>query len=531
MLLRGTHSLTATARLLAILKMRIPDSNSMRKIIACGGMTLVPPSLRVSNHDLGALQAMIRLLRYWRRYFLRERVRSFHTATVMEAAIQLSKYLVASQIMLLRRGFVLIRQILWYHNSLSKLRRTDPLPVRFPSPGVGKRVCDFVQTENGFLPRASGSHVESSSSSFNNTSLSFIENIKLSLLPRIMIQAPSPKKAAVSRKRPSSASLQDTVGSPLSQRTRRVGNTGLPILPADAEALWKFKFPGNTHALLTILLTWSHAMWAFHHQLPDPKLFAIHPAFPHPISAPLRRQLISASFYDISIEPHKEMWYLGPGDVAEMSYHEVDVFASEDSNVQEYEASQPSFPIGVIKQTLGLTKTENPNHTRYMSMAQRAKTGEGRWCYILTKGHKTQNGGTPPHLILAWHASAVTRSSNCLHTIYPDDTTPNPLVQPQSKLRRFSSLENFSTAPRNPTRFNLHQMLRAVSSSSELPPVDIDPEIEKRGGTTLHRTVLKMEKAGSIPLIEGFRVDVTNFRGWLDACGKGRGKVFIWSEP
>jgi hypothetical protein len=42
--------------------------------------------------------------------------------------------------------------------------------------------------------------------------------------------------------------------------------------------------------------------------------------------------------------------------------------------------------------------------------------------------------------------------------------------------------------------------------------------------------VLKLEKAGNIPLIEGYKVDVAAFGGWMDACGKGRGKVIMRRE-
>ena len=41
---------------------------------------------------------------------------------------------------------------------------------------------------------------------------------------------------------------------------------------------------------------------------------------------------------------------------------------------------------------------------------------------------------------------------------------------------------------------------------------------------------MKLEKAGSIPLIEGYRVDLKEFRGWLDAVSKGEGKVIVWTE-
>jgi hypothetical protein len=39
-----------------------------------------------------------------------------------------------------------------------------------------------------------------------------------------------------------------------------------------------------------------------------------------------------------------------------------------------------------------------------------------------------------------------------------------------------------------------------------------------------------MGKVGRIPLVEGFRVDVDAFQGWMEACGTGDGKVILWRE-
>ncbi|KAF2628660.1 hypothetical protein BU25DRAFT_457465 [Macroventuria anomochaeta] len=415
------------------------------------------------------------------------------------------------------------------NNNPSTLRRTESLPVLFPSPGVEQQSSAFVQTKNGSAYGDNCSDFEPHSA-LGNTVLGHNEYTASSPAPRITIQAPSPVKAATSRKRAPSSSTQNEIDPPLSQRSRRDDVAGLPVLSPDTEAEWTIKFPGNTHALLTILLTWSHAMWAFHHRLPVLKPFSIHPAFPYSITPPLRKQLLSVSFYDTSVEPHKEIRFLGPDDVAEMSYHEVDIFDNPAGNTDSQAPPLWSSSISTIKQTLGLADSEAPKQIRYMDMSQRAKTGEGRWCYILIKGYEPQDGGTPPHLILAWHISAVTATSDCLHTIFPDNATPKPTTRSQSKLKRFSSLQNFGLALCSPAKFNFHQTLRSASSSSELPPADEPVENEQRGGTTLHRTVLKMEKAGNIPLVEGYRVDIAAFRDWMDACGKGEGKVIMWKE-
>lgn len=416
------------------------------------------------------------------------------------------------------------------HNSPSTSTKTELVPVLFPSPGVEQQSRNVVHARNGYT-HSNFSGVIEHHYTFDDTALNCNKDTGSSPAPRITIEAPSPVKSSTSRKRAPSSSGQSDCGPTLSQRARCDGVTGLPVVPLDQEKLWKSDFPGNTHTLLTILLTWSHTMWGFRRQLPDPKLFSIHPAFPYSVTLPVKRQLVSVSFYDTSVEPSKELRFLGPGDVAEMSYHEVDVFDSREGNTDSEVASRSGSSRGTIKQTFKLIDNETPKHFRYMTMSDRAEAGEGRWCYILIKGHEPHYGGITPHLILAWHTGAVTASSDCLHTIYPADTIPKPTAPPQNrKLKRFSSLQNLGAALRSPAKFNFHQSLRSASSSSELPQADEGAEIEQQGSKTLHRTALKMEKGGTIPLIEGFRVDVAAFRGWMDACGKGSGKVIMWRE-
>jgi hypothetical protein len=89
-----------------------------------------------------------------------------------------------------------------------------------------------------------------------------------------------------------------------------------------------------------------------------------------------------------------------------------------------------------MKKTLGLSDAEGLQRICYISMSQRAKTGDGRWCYVLVKDHATQDGGTPPHLILAWHMNAIMATSDCLHTIYPDGPILKPTATSQNKLKR-----------------------------------------------------------------------------------------------
>lgn len=408
------------------------------------------------------------------------------------------------------------------------LRRTESLPVLFPSPSVE----DQPQGTRQPLHRHVGDSV-GSQNAFDVADLDPRQKVLSHPAPQITIQAPSPVKGSAARKRAPSSSSENHFQLPLAQRVRRNDAAGLPLLTSDEEPVWKADFPGNTPALLTILLTWSHTMWTFYNRLPDPKRFSTHLAFPSPIAPPTRKQLLSVGFYDTSTELHKEVRFLGPGDAAEISYHEVDVFGGSNST-----NSQPpprcSSPVDAIRQTLRLAATELPKHTRYTSMADRAKTGEGRWCYVLIKGNPPADGETPPHVVLVWHGSAVTATSDCLHTIYPDGATPFPVapLQEETKLKRFSSLQNLGQALRDSLASGFHHTLRSMSSCSELPAISVAAvaEVERQGGMTLHRTVLKLEKAGCIPLIEGYRVDVAAFREWMEACGRGKGKVIMWRE-
>lgn len=406
------------------------------------------------------------------------------------------------------------------YNISSTLRRSESLPVLFPSPSVKP------QPGHGLVSQGLGAEPRNP---FDNIAPYIKTAHESSSTPQISVQAPSPQKSSITRKRAPSSSAKTYVDQHQSQRARRSDTTGLPVLSPDVGAIWRLEFPGNTNALLTILLTWSTTMWTLHHRLPDSKLFAVHPVFAYRIDPPTKRNLVSVSFYDTSVDPHQEVRFLGPGDGAEMSYHEVDVFDDPDEQIDDQPTSQSNSPVGMIKQTLGMRITKPVKSIRYMSMSERAKTGQGRWCYVLIKGHEPQAGQTAPHVILAWHIDAVTAVSECLHTISPDKTLKLK-PQPKKDLKRLSSLQNLGTALRKPTKFNFQQTLRSMSSSSELTPVDAGAGIQLRGAATLHRTVLKMGKAGVIPLIEGYRVDIVAFRGWMEACGKGSGKVIMWRE-
>lgn len=431
-------------------------------------------------------------------------------------------------------------------NSFPSLRQTESLPVLVPSPG-GLLSLPRVSQQPHNIRNSTQRHIGSTYDRQNGLEESEPDDNKQELsspMPQITIQAPSPARAPTSRKRAPSPSIRDKSGHPLSQRVHRDLTAGLPVLPAREEAVWKAAIPGNTPALLTTLLTWSYTMWTFYNQLPNPKLFSIHLAFPYAVSPPKRQLLLSVSFYDTSVEPNREVRFLGPGDAAEISYNEVDVFNNPDIiQTKSHSPSRAPSAVDAIKQSLGLRPTTTPNHTRHPPMSHLARTGEGKWCYILIKAHsppaeEDEAVRTPPHVLLAWHCTAVTAVSDCLHTVFPDNTpspfsSTAPAQQHTGNLRRFSSLQSLNSIPCRSSRSGFQQSLRAASSSSDLPVVGAGGEmdiLQEVTAATLHRCVVKMGRAGGVPLVEGWRVDIRAFAGWMEACGRGEGKVIMWRE-
>jgi hypothetical protein len=354
--------------------------------------------------------------------------------------------------------------------------------------------------------------------------------------PGIAVQGPSPTKLPSSNKRRAPQAADELFGPALKGTRPDIKKaTGLPTLPESSPVFQNF--PGYTLALLTILLTWSHTMQSLYRRLPNPKTFPIHAAFPHRVTPPAYNHLISVGFYDTSVIPHKEIRFLGPGDAAEIGYAEVDVFRSKEEIAASEAQDQESCKIAAMKRKLGLLPGYGEPKDKvniYQDQLHLANSGEGRWAYIVIKGHATSpEDDAPPHVMLAWHISAVTDTSTCLHTVFPDKDEPvlsHPLTisaPPKESLRRFASLQNLVSPSRE--QKNLHRGIRSVSSSADLPQEESDI-LPQEGALTLKRTVLKLEKAGSIPLIEGHRVDVKEFKGWLDAVGRGEGKVIIWRE-
>ncbi len=340
------------------------------------------------------------------------------------------------------------------------------------------------------------------------------------------------------------------------------------------------------------MLHWSGLMQTLYRRYPSPKLFSLNPAFPYPVKPLLFQRLVSAAFYDTSVTPHREVRFFGPGDAKEIVYGEVDCFKSpassdgddeeeegedgEKGEEQEGEEKQRKFDI--MKRIFGLAAAEQKERS-YQPPHCRAATGEGRWAYVMVKGYAATNEETAPCLVIVWHISAITQASTCLHTIFPDDCAhqqqqqqvpgtetgtsflpPQQQQQPSpSPLRRLASLQNLVTAAKQSV--HIHKAIRCASSSasgSNIPPgttpqgtipqtqsqpqtnghghghghgfnISIPPQANA-GAQTLSRTVIKLEKPGNIPLIEGYRVDVRKFRPWLTAVGKGQGKLVLWRE-
>ncbi|KAF2844880.1 hypothetical protein T440DRAFT_523109 [Plenodomus tracheiphilus IPT5] len=228
----------------------------------------------------------------------------------------------------------------------------------------------------------------------------------------INIEPPSPKRNPLSRKRTHSTSSQRPPGPPFA-RFRTNHTTGLPTLLKEAEELWRFHFPRNTRGLLKIRLPWLYAMQSFSNLLPSPKLLSFHPSFPYPVERPVFEPLLSVAFYDTNVYPHEEVLFLGPGNVAEMNYCEVDTFRHQD------DLHHPKGQVEMLRGNLGLPH-KTPNHP--IPLQQRAAIGEGRWCYVLIKGHVFSKHETAPHLMLAYPFSAITDRSLCLCTPLSDDS-------------------------------------------------------------------------------------------------------------
>ncbi|KAL1801457.1 hypothetical protein ACET3X_001799 [Alternaria dauci] len=424
-------------------------------------------------------------------------------------------------------------------DSVSSFRSVSRIKPLFPSPRVGTQSWD----ESKGVSQQHVSEVQPNTAPMSSQDNTFFENLfcqpPASSVPRIAVQAPSPTKLPSSKKRFTPQVTDELLGS--AAKDTRPDNkkaTGLPTLPASSSASWEVEFPGYTPALLTILLTWSHAMQSFYRRLLDSRTFPIHAAFPHSITPPVYNRVISVGFYDTSVVPHEEIRFLGPGDKAEIGYAEVDVFRSREE-VAAFEAQEQEHfsKARAMKRKLGLGSRfgeQKGKMSVYQDQMHLANSGEGRWAYVLIRGHATSDEEVAPHVMLAWHLSAVTDTSTCLYTVFPDNhepvlrKPPATSAPPKQPLRRLASLQNLVSPSRG--QRHLHREIRSASCSAGSMEVEESSILPQEGAQTLKRTVVKLEKADSVPLIEGYRVDLEKFTGWLNAVGRGEGKVIVWRE-
>lgn len=329
-------------------------------------------------------------------------------------------------------------------------------------------------------------------------------------------------------------------------------NIGLPVLPLFASASWEIPFPGNSEGMSYNLLKWLSTMLNLYSTINNPCLMAVHPMFPYPPIEPVHVPLVSASFWDTRVEPHKELWFIGPGDVELLSYNEVDTF-SERRDVASDNQKRPNRFREILKNL----------EARKAKIQNQAPTGDGRWCFIVIRGHqeqdhsrtrsfasepKHQDEEVAPFVVIAFPKSAMTQSTECLHMLYPDldeshpetDEPPTSLPQLQPHAEHFFSrpVLNHKFRKSSIGKFTPHLRRSSTNLTSPnlqtqvpIPPLPFQQATEKKGEPwTLRRTILWFGKAGNVPLIEGYRTDVLRWRPFLEAVGRGQGKIVMFCE-
>lgn len=310
-------------------------------------------------------------------------------------------------------------------------------------------------------------------------------------------------------------------------------------------------------------------MRSLHHKLDNPYLLQVHPMFPYPPTKPTHIPLISASFWDTTTQPNQELRFIGPGDVEVLCYNEVDTFGT---------MSEKTDDISMRRSVSGLKAKLKGEACKTKETGDKAFTGEGRWCFIVIRGHPSKDQQVTkhpasiileedegekekegqrekevsPYVVLAFPSTAVSRSSECLHIIYPPKSgvlsTPRQSPQPtatmagaRTQLRRISSMPVLSRAAHRPSTHRFPSPQIDTPSSQLTPPLSTSTEEpfqsysdwSKNQGEpwTLRRTILLFEKAGNAPLIEGYRTDLQVWWPFLDAVARGQGKIMLCCEP
>ncbi|KAL6158483.1 hypothetical protein ACJBU6_02595 [Exserohilum turcicum] len=449
-------------------------------------------------------------------------------------------------------------------SSGSSSSSSSPAPL-FPSPRFGREAWD---DDNANAGQSSSSRVtvnpSSLSPAFSNQNFfqGTLQPRRPVNRPKIVITPATPTGSPPKRKRELPPDDDDgEPPRPPRKDTFNYNTSGLPVLPASSKALWTTSFTGHTPGLLNTLLTWTHAMRSLSHRLRNYRAFAAHPAFPLLIMPPIYERLVSVGFYSNSSNntaAHEEVRFLGPDDAAEMVYAEVDVFRTNADVSALHEKERCNSAYANMMKRFGLSEemgSGDEEPSRRMDQTHLVMTGEGRWAYIFIRGHTMGKGKEPqqqqqqegenkqgdehkqeeevaPHVVLAWHCSARTQGYTGLHTVLPDPDLPvqlpNPLPPSTQSLRRFVSLQNMRNQVDRVNR--LHRELRSASSSEPPKPNALDVAQDVVGAKMFQRTVVKFEKSGSVPLIDGYRVDVRRFRAWMDAVGRGEGKIVFWRE-
>ncbi|KAF2465478.1 uncharacterized protein BDR25DRAFT_378633 [Lindgomyces ingoldianus] len=360
--------------------------------------------------------------------------------------------------------------------------------------------------------------------------------------PVIVIISPDQEQRG-SRKRPKARDSPETMSTQSTPRSRRRPGkkrrgdsvqsfTTLPITQAHA---WKTPFPGNTENLAHTLLNWHSVMHHMYSNASQPDLLAFHPMFAFKPSKPKSVPLVAASFWSTGSEPHKELYRIEAGDVARLLYKEVDTFAKR----REMESDKEKG-----NQKVGLREIFKKKDVKGKEPRDVSLTTDGRWRFLVIRGHLDANEEyeelddgvcVAPYAILAFPTTAVTYTSESLFNC-PPESPPEPASTTPERpaLSRFASMPMLSRAfsrscasvrATSTTNLNGPKQLSIPSlQTHEVPKATPPPAL-------LRRTLLWFEIAGHVPLVEGYRTDTFAWRPFLEAVGRGEGKIQLWSEP
>ncbi|KAF2116224.1 hypothetical protein BDV96DRAFT_45709 [Lophiotrema nucula] len=337
-----------------------------------------------------------------------------------------------------------------------------------------------------------------------------------------------------------------------------ISRTGLPALPLEAAHMWETPFPGNSRELTLRLLQWHEGMRKqFLFSAPaGSRALPEHPTSRRPVNVALVMMQLWETTRDGPSECNKDVYCIGPGEYDAMIYCEVDV-VSERRAPQEKKPNQKSKMSKVFQKLRGGQEEEFDTVER-----------NERWAFIVVKGKKEKGDyGAAPYLTLAFRKDDVAKSSDCLFTVYPDEVPlpestrnsfepdselepePEPLTpafEPQPihryasmpAMRRAFSSSNLGHGPSTHTLRPLRTVssldyisplaIPANSSVLSLPPPTYPPVEIREDGWTVRRTTFWLKK--TLVCVEGFRVDLTAFREWIEAVGRGEGKMMVYCE-